>query len=332
MSRLYRPPFLTVQIFLLTALLLAGCAAPPAPAPATPADPQPSATLGAAPLAPGEKLRVIATISLIGDVVARVGGDAIALDVLIPNGTDPHAFEPTPQDLVALNDTHVIFINGLGLEESLAPVLDGQTSDAALVSVNAGVALRRMEEPGHSEPDDHPETDPHTWFSVPAVKQWVANIEAGLSALDPANAGTYAANAQAYQRALDALDAELRALVAQVPPEKRKLVTDHDAFGYLADAYGFEVVGTIVPSISTVAAPAAADLAALQEQIRQEEVRALFVGETANPALAEQLAADTGTRIVRLYTGSLSGADGPASNYLDFMRYNLTQIVQALAE
>lgn len=186
------------------------------------------------------------------------------------------------------------------------------------------------EEEGHHHHHEGP--DPHTWFSIHAVEQWVENIEQLLSDSDPANAEVYAANAAAYLAELEALDMELDALVAQLPEARRKLVTDHDSFGYFVAEYDFDKVGTVIQSFSTLASPSAAQLAELQEQIEAEGIEAIFVGTTVNPDLAEQVAVDTGIRVVPIYTGSLSEEGGPAASYIDFMRYNVTAIVDALRE
>lgn len=183
---------------------------------------------------------------------------------------------------------------------------------------------------GDEHEHHHSSADPHTWFSIHAVEQWVTNIEQSLSTLDPANAATYTANADAYRAELTALESELDTMVAALPVEQRKLVTDHEALGYFADAYNFTIIGTFIPSLSTMAAPSASELAALQDQIKAEKVRAIFVGISVNPALAEQVAADTGATVAILYTESLSDADGPAATYLDFMRYNIQTIVDAM--
>lgn len=176
----------------------------------------------------------------------------------------------------------------------------------------------------------HGAVDPHTWFSVHLVEQWVENIEHLLSDLDPANAEIYEVNAAAYLADLEALATELQDKVAELPVEQRKLVTDHDSFGYFADEYGFDVIGTVIPSSSTLASASAGELAALQNQMEELAVRAIFVGTTVNSDLADQIAADLGIEVVSLYTGSLSDAEGPASNYIDFMRYNTTQIVEGM--
>ena len=413
--------------FIVGLLLLAGCVVPPGlatmdqePAAAdmvddpvqdehAPTDSLPALT--PVDLAEGSRLQVVASTNIIADVVAKVGGDRIDIFSLIPIGADPHSFEPTPRDLVLLNEAHVIFVTGLGLEEQVEPIIDSLDSEGVMVSVNTGVDTSKLGDEIHEDDDEHSDeihedddehsdevhedddehsdeihedddehsdeiheddehsdeihedgdehsdeiheeehegdhedmegdedhhhhegADPHTWFSIHAVEQWVENIEHVLRALDPANAAVYTANAQAYLVELEALAEEVEALLAALPAEKRKLVTDHDSFGYFAAAYDFDVVGTIIPSFSTLASPSAGELAKLQDQIEEEGVQAIFVGTTITPDIAQQLAADTGIQVVILYTGSLSDEGGPAASYVDFMRYNVTAIVNALKE
>jgi ABC-type Zn uptake system ZnuABC Zn-binding protein ZnuA len=165
---------------------------------------------------------------------------------------------------------------------------------------------------------------------VANVIHWVKTIEQSLSTLDPANATAYQAAATAYTNELAALDAEIQTAVSAIPIENRKLVTDHESFGYFAAHYGFEVVGSVIPSFSTLAAPSAQQLAALQDQVAAEGVKAIFVGSTVNGDLAEQIAADLGVQVVPLYADSLSAPDGPAATYLDLMRYNMNAIVEVL--
>jgi len=276
-------------------------------------------------LADGELLQVVASTSIVADVVDQVGGDHIELVSLMPAGTDPHGFQPTPSDLIAIGEAHAIFINGLHLEESLEPVLTSSDNHSPIVAVNDGVQTIELGESDHGE-----NVDPHTWFSIRAVEQWVENIQQALSKLDPANGERYKTNAQAYLTELDVLRTELDGLIAELAMDKRKLVTNHDSFGYFAAEYDFNLVGTIIPSLSTMASPTAGELAALQDQIEVEEVPAIFVGAVVNPGLAEQLAADMNIQVVTLYTGALSNSTGPANNYVDFMRYNVTMIVEAL--
>jgi ABC-type Zn uptake system ZnuABC Zn-binding protein ZnuA len=293
------------------------------------------ATLTPVPLADDERLRVVATTNLVADVVRRVGGDAVELTTLMPVGADPHTYTATPQDLRTLADAHVVLVNGLGLEEPLAPVLD--TLDGPpVISVNAGVATRAFgEEAGHAEEagDDHAHggIDPHTWLRVANVMVWAENVAAVLAALDPSHAADYTAAGQAYRDELEALDGDLRARLEALPAERRKLVADHDSLGYFADEYGFTVIGALIPSFSTLAAPSAQELAALQDTIRAENVPAIFVETTVSPELANRLARDLGVQVVTLYTGSLSDPNGPAADYPAFMRYNVDAIVAALA-
>ena len=313
-------------------------------------------TFAAVDLSDGRKLQVVATTNIVADVVTQVAGDIIDLYAMLPVGADPHSYQPTPQDLRALTDADVIFINGLGLEEAMALALE--EFEAKTVVVNTGIeavefggdhahAEEMHGEETHEEHADeehadeehadeaghdhaHDGADPHSWFSVHAVEKWTHNIHHILSDLDPANAEAYEAAASAYAEELEALHAELVTLVDALPAEQRKLVTDHDSLGYLAAEYGFEVVGSVIPSFSTLAEPSAQELAALQEQIRAEGVTAIFVGTTINPRQETQLAEDLGIQVVPIYTGSLSEADGPAATYIDFMRYNVGKIVGAL--
>lgn len=288
----------------------------------------------------GQKLNVIATTSIVADVVHNVGGDKINLTTLLPLGADPHSFEPTPADLARVSGVHVIFANGLGLEEFLAEMIENAGGKAPVVEVSDGLTARRFAEGDeHEEGEEHEGTeenhhheggDPHTWTSPANVEVFVRNIEQALSALDPANAAAYKANAQAYIAQLDELDGWVKAEIETIPAENRKLVTDHTAFGYYADRYGLEQVGAIIPSFTTVAEPSARELAQLQDVIGQYKIKAVFVAETVNPELAERLARDTGVALVTLYGGSLGGPGSGAETYLAYTRYNTTAIVNAL--
>ena len=311
-------------------------------------------------LADGEKLRVVVTTSLIADVVRTVGGDAIELTQLLPTGADPHSYQARPDDMRTLNDAHVVLVNGLHLEEAMQSVFDS-LGDIPVVSINVGVETIEFgvsheeaegttaDQHAHEEAEgatadqhahekaegmdehhEHAGVDPHTWMDARNVAIWTDTAVALLSALDPANAETFAANGAAHRAKLAALHEELAATFAAVPLAQRKVVTDHDSLGYLARAYDLTVVGSVIPSLSTLASPSAQELAALQSQIVQEGVKAIFVDTTVNADVAAQIAADTGARVVLLYTGSLSDAAGPASTYVDMMRHNAAQIVAAL--
>jgi ABC-type Zn uptake system ZnuABC Zn-binding protein ZnuA len=274
---------------------------------------------------------VVATTTILGDVARQIGGESISLSILLPEGGDPHTYQPTPQDLIKVANADLVLINGAGLESFLDRLLENAGEDK-VVSVSEGITLRQLEE-GHDEDEpDHEETgaDPHVWFDPQNVKAWVDNIEQEMSARSPANAAAFAANAQAYQAELAALDAWIRDQVASIPPENRKLVTDHQNLGYFADRYGFEQVGAVIPSFSAAAEPSAEELAALEKAIQALGVPAIFIGTTVSPNLAQRVAADTGAQLVTLFTDALTGPAGEAGSYLDLMRYDVQAIVEAL--
>jgi len=279
-----------------------------------------------------EKLNVVVTTSIVGDIVQNVGGDHINLTVLLPLGTDPHAFDPAPRDLTYVADADVIFINGLGLEQFLEKMLKNVRADVPVVAVSDGIETRDLDEAeGHeAEEHQHEGHDPHAWMSPANVIVFVNNIENALSKLDPANAAAYQANATAYTSKLEELDSWVQEQINTIPPENRNLVTDHDTFGYYADRYGLKITGAVLPGYSTSSEPSAQELAALQDAIVQYRVKAVFVGSTVNPVLAERVAEDTGIQLVPLYTGSLGEAGSDAETYLDYIRYNTKAIVEAL--
>jgi ABC-type Zn uptake system ZnuABC Zn-binding protein ZnuA len=294
----------------------------------------------------GEKLRVVATTSLVADIAQRVGGEAIELTTLMPLGTDPHSYTPTPQDLRTLNEAHVILINGLGLEEALMPMLTELETPVPVVSVNAGLApltygagteaaVVGSEAEAEDVADAQTENnliDPHTWMSVNNVLVWVDNVAATFASLDTVNVDDFFSNAGALQEELTALDAELRAQIDALPAERRKLVSDHQEMNYFAQDYGFEVVGAVIPGVSTMTAPTAQELAALQEKITAAGVDVIFVGQNVDDSVVSQLADDLDLEVVKLYASSLSDADGPAPDYASMMRYNVEAIVSALAQ
>lgn len=317
-----------VRLWLLLTLslpALGGCA----PAISTPgvsvAEPflTPIASLGPASLGEGERLRVVATTNILADVVARVGGDVIELTTLLPVGVDPHTYEPSPQDLTAIARAHLVLVNGLGLEVFLTATLQSAGGSAAVVSLSEGIQPLSLEGQGGG-------VDPHVWLDPNNVAIWVDNAARALAALDPARTLTFQSNAEGYRTSLEELDRWILSQVSQIPAAARKLVTDHDELGYFAARYGFEIVGAVVPAYSTSAEASAQEISRLEAAIRSLGVRSIFVGTGVNPALAEQVAQDTGVRLVPLYTHSLSGPEGPAGSYLKLMEYNVNAIVGAL--
>jgi ABC-type Zn uptake system ZnuABC Zn-binding protein ZnuA len=292
-------------------------------------------SLSPVPLDDGERLKVVATTSIVADVVRNVGGDQIELAVLLPLGADPHSFEPTPQNIAAVSDAHVVFANGVGLEGFLEPLLESAGAMEKAIHVSHGIELLQFEGENADEVEDEHEherggADPHTWTDPNNVIVWTHNIDNTLSALDPANAATYKANAEAYVAALEGLDAWVREQVAQIPEPDRQIVTDHLFFAYFADRYGFTQVGALVPAYSTLAEPSAKELADLEDAIRDLGVKAVFVGRTTNPNLARRVSEDMGMQLIFVYTGSLTEKGGDADNYIDYVRYNVEAFVSAL--
>jgi ABC-type Zn uptake system ZnuABC Zn-binding protein ZnuA len=269
--------------------------------------------------------RVLAIESFLADVTRQVAGGRLTVDSLIPLGADPHAFQPTPQDAARLADTDIVVINGANLEAFLAPLLENTAGKQMVISASKGLSPR-------SDPSgEHPEGDPHFWLDPNNVVQYVENIRAGLTQADPGGASVYAANAEKYTADLQALDAWIKLQVQQIPSDRRLLVTNHETFGYFAERYGFTLVGAIIPSISSGAASSAQELAALIDQVRSTGAPAIFLETGANVQLANQIAAETGVKVVTgLYTHSLGPDGGNADTYVKMMEYDVTAIVEAL--
>ncbi len=311
------------------------------------------------PAMPGDvPLRVIAIEPFLADIAQNVAGERLKVASLIPLGVDPHSFEPTPSDLRMLTESDVVIIHGAGLEEFLQDLLESAGGSYQLIEATKGLTPRGRRETGAeaehagdtptsqgtSEPasegiagEERPkmdrEGDPHFWLDPNYVIHYVENIRDGLSQVDPAGATLYTQNAGAYIAQLQELDQWIAAQVAQVLPERRLLVTNHESFGYFADRYGFRIVGTILPGVSTGVSPSAQQLAQLIDLIRETGAPAIFLETGSNPQLAEQIARETGVQVVSgLYTHSPSPADGPAPTYLDMMRYNTMRIVEALRQ
>lgn len=485
-------------------LALAACAPQAAPQsapieaaatelPATPTAPAaPEATVTPAPAA--ATIRVVVLESFLADIAQNVAGDRLTVKSLIPVGTDPHGYQPTPGDVAAVVDSDLLIVNGADLVPALEDLLKSAGGERPVIEASAGLTSREAREGeeavmspeeraealcaqapdhahaeaveaaadaaaapllgeahdhdhehdkegakehehehehehmhkhslerfevilpaqgatfggfvrlevaeagdyllalpegrfamtmvGQNEPVDveemfdvscagltraaqmelqageyvlalsewsqgeafvvfgpagghhhhHDHGDPHFWLDPNLVVKYVENIRDALSKADPAGAAIYAANAEAYIARLKELDAWIAEQVAQIPPDQRKLVTNHESFGYFADRYGFQVIGTIVPNISPMAQPSAQQLARLVDRVREAGVKAIFLETGTNPKLAEQLAQETGIRVVtELYSHSITDASGPAPTYLDMMRYNTRAIVEAL--
>ncbi len=301
------------------------------------------------------KLKVVATFSILGDLVAQVGGDRVEVTTLVGPDGDAHVYQPSPADAQGVADAAVIVANGLGFEGWMDRLVEASGTAATVVIASNTVTpiafAEAVEEAGHDDhadehadehaeehadeahdhdhAHDHGAQDPHAWQNVTNVAIYVENIAAGLTAADPEGAATYKANATAYLAELSVLDADIRAAVAALPADRRTIVTSHDSFGYFAAAYGLTFVSP--QGVSTEAEASAMDVAALITQIRDAGISAVFVENIADPRLLEQVASETGAKIGgTLFSDALSGPDGPASTYLAMMRNNLTQLTAAL--
>jgi zinc/manganese transport system substrate-binding protein len=286
-----------------------------------------------------EPVKAVASFSILGDLVKQVGGDRVAVETLVGPDGDAHVFSPSPADAKKVAAASVIFENGLGLEGWIGRLVKSSGAKGTVVLASKGVQPIEGEEGGHGHghadhakkgDHDHEAPDPHAWQSVANAKIYVANIRAGLIAADPEGRETYEANASAYLATLDALDAEIKAAWAALPPERKRIITSHDAFGYYAAAYGLKVISP--QGVSTEADASAKDVARIIRQIKAEKIPAVFVENIADKRLVERIAKETGAKIGgALYSDALSPPDGPAGTYVDMMRSNLKELTAALS-
>jgi zinc/manganese transport system substrate-binding protein len=275
--------------------------------------------LAAHPLRADERLNVVASFSILADFVKNVGGDRVNVTSLVgPNG-DIHVFAPAPSDAKKIADAKLLVVNGLGLEGWLPRLVQSSGSKATIVTASDGIPPLK-----HGS-----EADPHAWQSVANAKIYVVNIRNALAAADPADAAAFRANADRYLAELGALDAEVRAAVAKIPPERRKVISTHNAFGYFAAAYGIEF---IAPSgVSTETEPSARDIAAIIQQIKTDKIPATFLENISDDRLIRRIAAETRAKVGgTLYSDSLTGEKGPAPTYIDLVRHNIKALTSAL--
>ncbi len=271
----------------------------------------------------GSGINVVATTTQIGALTRAVAGDSVHLDTLLKAGASAHDYEPDPSALKKLGSAKLVLKNGIGLDDWLDKSIKSAGGNKTVVVVTERVPLAKGELGVHD--------DPHVWHDPKNAKIMVDNIVKALSAADPANAATFKSNGDAYNQKLDATDAEVRAIIASIPEANRKMVTNHDAFGYFLRAYGLTFVGAIIPSTSEEAQPSAKDLANLQDLIQREGVKAIFAEEEIDPKVAREISKDTGVKIVdNLYADSL-GKPGSGADTVDGMILsNATKIAEAL--
>lgn len=283
-----------------------------------------------------EPPQVVATFSIIGDMAARVGGDRIALEVLVGPNADAHVYEPRPRDAMAVARADVVLTNGLGLEGFVDRLIAASGTDAAIVALTDAADVLEDPAGGHyhhigDQAIWHAGAyDPHAWQSVPNARAYVAAIADTFCDADVEGCPAYRANADSYAKDLDALDAEIRAAVDALPLNRRTVVVSHNAFRYFQEEYGIAFLSP--QGLSTDAEASAADVAGLIRKIRDTDARAIFAENIADTRLLDRIAAETGLALSgTLYSDALSGPDGPAPDYLSMMRHNARTIAAALA-
>jgi len=301
-----------------------------------------------------EKLPIVASFSILGDLVSQVGGEHIELTTLVKENGDAHVYSPTPKDVQAVRNAKVLVTNGLNFEGWVPRLLESSHFEGATIVASTGVQgievgeeheeydhdtheheehdhdAHEHEEHNHDAHGHHHEgTDPHAWHSIDNVKIYIQNIEKGLSKIDPRNAADYQKNAQAYLSKLEKLDVELHAKIDSIPETQRKVITPHEAFTYFSREFNVEFIAP--QGTSTESEASAADMAAIIKQIRSENIKAVFMENISDNRIVEQISQETDAVIGgKLFTGALSETGGDAPTYIEMMRYNVSTIASAL--
>jgi zinc/manganese transport system substrate-binding protein len=277
-----------------------------------------------------ERMKVVATFSILGDFVQQVGGERVEAVTLVGPDGDAHVYSPTPADGRRLSDAKVVFMNGMNFEGWIERLVKASGTKAALVEVSKGIKVIATRGHRHDKHGHGHAADPHTWHDVANAKAYVRNIRDALSSADPDGKAMYAANAEAYLEKLDTLQIEVKNAVERIPASSRKIITSHDAFAYFGNAYGIEFVAP--QGVSTESEASAKDVARIIQQIKRERIKAIFVENISDPRLIQRIAQETGARIgERLYSDALSPPDGPAGTYIEMMRHNIRAISMALS-
>src|SRR3954454_4032242 len=288
--------------------------------------------LGVALLAPAasasiaaEKLKAVASFSILADLVKQVGGGHVDVTAIVGPDGDAHVFQPSPQHAKGAADANIVVINGLGLEGWMARLIQSSGTRAPIVVASKGV------KPLQGEGEDKGKADPHAWQSIANAKTYVANIRDGLIAADPADKADFEANAKAYLGKLDQLEAEVKAAIGSIPPKNRKIITTHDAFGYFGRAYGMAFIAP--QGVSTETEPSARDVAKIIRQIKAQHVPAVFLENISDNRLMQQIARESGAKIGdKLYSDALSKPGAGADTYMDMMHNNIAAFTKALKE
>ena len=268
---------------------------------------------------------VVASFSVLGDMVRQIGGDRVRVTTLVGPDGDAHVYQPTPLDARAVAGARLLVVNGLGFEGWIDRLMEASGYRGRVVTATAGVKPLWMAD------RDHREVDPHAWQSLANTRIYVRNIAAGLAAIDSAGAEFYCSNAAHYMEKINVIEAQVREAIDSLPVERRKVVTSHDAFGYLSAAYGIEFHAPV--GFSTEAEASAGDVARLIRQINREKIPAVFVENISDRRLLDQIVRETGARIGgTLYSDALSKVGGPAGTHLGMMLHNIRTLVAALGD
>lgn len=290
-------------------------------------------------LAQSQKLRVIASFSILGDIVAQVGGDQVEVTTLVPAMGDAHVFQPTPSHARAVAGADVLVVNGLNFEPWLDRLVTASGFKGRHIVAADGIKPREMGGQGHAhhnhgpgdnhDDDDHGVADPHVWHDLQRMQTYIGNIAQGLAAADPAHAEGYRMRGAAYAAELKALDAWAAAEIGKLPRAHRKVITQHDAFGYLAARYKIDFMAA--QGVTTKAEASAEAVGRLSRQIKREKVQALFFENIANPRLIEQIGREAKVKVGgRLYSDALSPPGGEADSFVKMYRLNITRLIEAM--
>jgi ABC-type Zn uptake system ZnuABC Zn-binding protein ZnuA len=270
-------------------------------------------------------LKIVTSTTILADLARQIGGDRVDVKSLLPANADPHDYEPSPDDVIAIEDANLVILHGLQLDTWVDPLVEAAQTGAPVVVATDGI------ETIGSDDEHFSEGDPHVWFDPTRVKSMVANIATALASVDSDGADFYQQRLDAYDAALDRLDQEIQQRIELIPEDRRVLVTNHDALEYYADRYGLKIVGTVIPGLDSRTEPSAKEIAELIDQIQQLGVQVIFAENTVSPALADSLAGDAGIRVApELYTDSLGDKDSGADTYLGLMQTDTKIIVENL--
>jgi zinc/manganese transport system substrate-binding protein len=282
------------------------------------------------------KTKAVASFSILGNLVAEIGGNRIEVTTIVGPGADAHVYEPKPTDAQAMAKADVVFVNGLGFEGFQERLIEASGFKKHLVVASRGITALETSNPqdthnadDHSHEHDHGVIDPHAWHDIGNAKTYIANIADGLCKEDADGCDTFKSNAQDYVARLDQLDSEIKIALSSIPADQRIVITSHDAFAYLGRAYNIRFLAP--EGASTESEASAKDVVSIIRQIRTEKARALFVENIADPRLLEQIASETALQIGgELFSDALSSESGPAPTYLDLMRHNTTLLAKAM--